>query len=274
MRGGVASRRELLALAAGSVCGMVPGPGAFARAPLRRHGIPKPERAPLLRTVVIDAGHGGIDPGAISPHGIYEKTITLATTRELARLLEATGRFRAVLTRNNDHYVPLPRRVERARRAHADLFLSIHADALPNASLRGLSVYTLSDQASDRQTAALATRENRDDFIAGVHLFRQPREIGAILLDLARRQTNNQSLMLARAVVDELGREVPLLERPQREAGFAVLTAPDVPSALVELGCLSNPDEERLLQQRAYQQRMAHALLRAIEDYFAAAIPA
>ena len=224
--------------------------------------------------VVLDPGHGGVDPGAISPHGLYEKNITLAAARELARELQATGRYRVALSRNRDVFVPLRERVARARFLHADLLLSIHADALPARSLRGFSVYTLSDQASDRETAGLAERENRDDFIAGLKLSRQPREIGAILLDLARRQTNNRSLMLARTVVGELGRAVPLLEKPHRSAGFVVLTAPDVPSALVELGCLSNPQDERLLPQHAYQQRLAQALLRAIDDYFAAVIAA
>jgi N-acetylmuramoyl-L-alanine amidase len=224
--------------------------------------------------IALDPGHGGVDPGAISPHGIYEKNITLAAARELARLLDATGRYRALLTRSRDVFVPLRERVVRARLHQAELFLSIHADALPDRGLRGLSVYTLSDKASDRETAGLAERENRDDFVAGLKLSRQPREVGAILFDLARRQTNNRSLMLARTVVGDLGRAVPLLEKPHRSAGFVVLTAPDVPSALVELGCLSNREEERLLSQPAYQRRLAQALLRAIEDYFAAIVSA
>src|SRR5207253_4479983 len=134
----------------------------------------------------------------------------LPTARELARQLEATGRYRALLTRRGDTFVSLRERVARARANHADLFLSIHADALPDSAMRGLSVYTLSDQASDRDTAALAIRENKDDFVAGVRLSRQPREIGAILLDLARRETSNRSLILARMIVEELGRVVPL----------------------------------------------------------------
>jgi N-acetylmuramoyl-L-alanine amidase len=153
---------------------------------------------------------------------------------------------------------------------HAELFVSIHADALPDSEMRGLSVYTLSDRASDRETAALAIRENKDDFVGGIRLSRQRRDIAPILLDMARRQTNNGSLALAHTIVAELGRAVPLLDKPHRSAGFAVLTAPDMPSVLVELGCLSNPAEERLLPQRAYQQRLARGLLRAIEDYFAA----
>src|SRR5205823_14563110 len=163
------------------------------------------------------------------------------------------GRFHALLTRRGDVFVPLRERVARARMGHAELFVSIHADALPDSAMRGLSVYTLSDQASDRETAALAARENKDDFVAGIKLSQQRRDIAPILLDMARRQTNNGSLALAHTIVAELGRAVPLLEKPQRAAGFAVLTAPDMPSVLVELGCLSNPAEERLLPQRAYQ---------------------
>jgi N-acetylmuramoyl-L-alanine amidase len=176
------------------------------------------------------------------------------------------------LTRRGDRFVPLRQRVARARAGGAELFLSLHADALPDSTLRGLSVYTLSEQASDRDTAALVVRENRDNFLSGLHLSRQPREIGAILLDLARRQTNNRSLTLARTIVDELGRDVPLLERPHRAAGFVVLTAPDMPSALVELGCLSNPQDEKLLPAPAHQRHLAQGLVRAIDDYFAAAV--
>ena len=268
------ARRAFCGLAAGAVVAAV-GCGSLHAAQSPSHRKPHPSQRPKpLRVIAVDPGHGGVDPGAISPRGIYEKSITLASARELARQLEATGRYRAVLTGSRDVFVPLRERVARARRSHADLLMSIHADALPDRDLRGLSVYTLSDRASDRETAALAERENRDDFVAGLKLSRQPREIGAILLDLARRQTNNRSLALAGSVVGELGRAVPLLDKPHRSAGFVVLTAPDVPSALVELGCLSNRDEERLLPQPAYQQRLAKALLRAIDDYFAAILRA
>lgn len=269
MRDKIVARRTLLASAAGfGICAWVIGPAeASRRTPGPRHPRPKPRR------IVLDPGHGGVDPGAVSLTGLYEKTVTLATARELGRLLDASGRYRARLTRGRDTFVPLRQRVARARAFHAELFLSIHADALPDRALRGLSVYTLSERASDRETAALAVRENKDDFLVGLHLSRQPPVIGAILLDLARRQTNNQSLILARAIVEELGRAVPLLEKPHREAGFAVLTAPDIPSVLVELGCLSNPAEERLLRRPAHQRRLAQALARAIDDYFAGALP-
>lgn len=271
MRDTVIARRALLAFVASLAGG---GWGTvFGAARNKSPGL-RPRTKPPRRVIALDPGHGGVDPGAISPRGIYEKNITLATARELARQLDATGRYRAVLTRDSDVFVPLRERVTRARLHHAELFLSIHADALPDRGLRGLSVYTLSDQASDRETAALAARENREHFVIGVKLSRQPREIGAILLDLIRRQTNNRSLMLARGVVGELGRSVTLLETPHRSAGFVVLTAPDMPSALVELGCLSNREEERLLPQPAYQKRLAQGLLRAIDDYFAAIIRA
>jgi N-acetylmuramoyl-L-alanine amidase len=269
MRGTIVQRRAFCVRAAGfALAGWLAGPAVAepsGKSKRRRQPPAKP-----ARIVAIDPGHGGVDPGAISPHGLYEKDITLSTARELAYQLDATGRFRSVLTRHADVSVPLRERVAHARTEHAELFLSIHADALPDSELRGLSVYTLSDQASDRETAALAARENKDDFVAGINLWRQRRDIAPILLDMARRQTNNRSLALAHAIVTELGRAVPLLEKPHRAAGFVVLTAPDVPSVLVELGCLSNPAEERLLPQHGYQQRLARALVRAIEDFFAA----
>jgi N-acetylmuramoyl-L-alanine amidase len=271
MRDIIIARRTLLAVAAGIAAGIWPAPPIRAQLPAKG-GPQHPRTHP--RIVALDPGHGGVDPGAISPHGIYEKHLTLSTASELAHQLDSTGRYRTVLTRRSDRFVSLRARVARARANRAELFLSIHADALPDSAMRGLSVYTLSNEASDRVTAALAIRENKDDFVAGVHLSRQPREIGAILLDLARRQTNNRSLTLARMIVEELGRAVRLLETPHRAAGFAVLTAPDMPSALVELGCLSNPGDERLLRQRAHQQRLAHGMARAVDDYFAATVAA
>jgi N-acetylmuramoyl-L-alanine amidase len=270
MRDRIIARRAFCGLVAGAVAAALGcRPLRAAQSPAQRRPRAAPRTKPL-RVVAIDPGHGGVDPGAISPHGHYEKDLTLSAARELARQLDATGRFRVVLTRSSDTFVPLRERVARARMEHAELFVSIHADALPDSEMRGLSVYTLSDQASDRETAALAIRENKDDFVGGIRLSRQRRDIAPILLDMARRQTNNGSLALAHTIVAELGRAVPLLDKPHRSAGFAVLTAPDMPSVLVELGCLSNPAEERLLPQRAYQQRLARGLLRAIEDYFAA----
>lgn len=228
--------------------------------------------APITRvpTVVIDPGHGGADPGAVSQNGIYEKDIVLATSWDFACQLAASRHYRVVLTRSVDEFIPLRDRVARARAWRADLFLSIHADALPDQEMRGLSVFTLSAQASDREAAALAFSENKADLVGGVSLARQSREIGDVLIDLARRRTGNLSIVLAHDIVGQLAREVVLLDHPQRCADFAVLTAPDIPSVLVELGCLSNPREERLLQQRSYQQKLARGLARAVETYFSA----
>jgi N-acetylmuramoyl-L-alanine amidase len=253
--------RQLVVLAAAIGSGV----GRASAQPAGRTTLP-PRRRP---TVVIDPGHGGVDPGAISPKGVHEKNIVLPIASELARQLAATRRYRVALTRTTDEFIPLHDRVGRARAWHADLFLSIHADTLPDTGLRGLSVFTLSAQASDRAAAALAVSENRADLVGGINLARQPREVGGILMDLTRRQTANMSIALARALVDQLAREAALLDHPQRSADFAVLTAPDIPSALVELGCLSNPQEEHLLQQRAYQQKLARGLVRAVEAYFA-----
>ena len=175
-----------------------------------------------VATVVIDPGHGGVDPGAISPSGVYEKDIALATASEFARQLAAKRGFRAVLTRSTDEFLPLRERVARARAWKADLFLSIHADALPNTEMRGLSVFTQSAQASDREAAALAASENRADLLGGVRVARQPRDVGKILLDLTRRQTSNLSIVLARRVVAELSREAVLLENPQRLAACRI----------------------------------------------------
>jgi N-acetylmuramoyl-L-alanine amidase len=149
------------------------------------------------RTIVIDAGHGGIDPGCIGYSGTYEKYIAFDTAQEIARLLEATGRFRPVLTRSRDEFIALQQRVVLARAANADLFLSIHADSIPDHSLRGASVFTLSEKASDAAAAALAAKENHSDVIGGVSMAGQTPEVSSILLDLARRQTNNQSIVAA-----------------------------------------------------------------------------
>jgi N-acetylmuramoyl-L-alanine amidase len=257
------SRRRILRLLGFGITAALTVDRAWSQ-PVGRGSVPI-RRMP---TVVIDPGHGGVDPGAISPIGVYEKDVVLPTAWEFARQLAATRRYRVVLTRSVDEFIPLRDRVARARAWGADLFLSLHADALRDTETRGLSVFTLSAQASDREAAALAMNENRADLLGGIKLAGQPREVGTVLMDLARRQTSNLSIALARRIVDQLAREVVLLDNPQRSADFAVLTAPDIPSALIELGCLSNPLEQRLLQQRAYQQKLARGLVRAVEAYF------
>jgi N-acetylmuramoyl-L-alanine amidase len=263
MRDGRIDRRDLLRLlgSAAATAGMMGVAPAACAEPKS-----KPNAKPYL--VVLDPGHGGVDPGAIGRSGVYEKDVALATARELARQLEATRRYRVKLTRSTDEFVPLYGRVVRARAASGDLFLSIHADALPNASMRGASIYTLSEQASDKEAAALAARENKADLIAGIDLSRHEPAVSEILIDLARRQTNNLSIRLAHELVTELGHDVRLLTNSHRSAGFVVLKAPDIPSALVEMGCLSNKIEEKLLQRASYQRKVAGGLVRSINDYF------
>jgi N-acetylmuramoyl-L-alanine amidase len=256
-------RRDLLRFVGGSALGLAVATkvGRAAAEVLSRPGR-------RLRSVMLDPGHGGIDPGAVGISGTYEKSVTLATAREVARLLEATGHYSVLLTRDSDVFVPLEERVANAQAAGADLFMSIHADANPNHSIRGASVYTLSEQASDAEAAELAARENRADRVAGIDLSHHEPIVSEILFDLARRQTNNMSLRFAQNLVTELGHSVLLMNHTHRAAGFVVLKAPDVPSALVELGCLSNGSEERELRQPLYQSKLAVSLVRSINDYF------
>lgn len=219
-------------------------------------------------TIVIDAGHGGVDPGAIGQNGVYEKNIVLAAAQALKDALEETGRYKAVLTRDGDTFIRLRERIAIARRVDADLFVSLHADSIRDGSLRGLSVYTLSENASDKEAEALATSENKSDIVAGIDLSDQEPEVTNILIDLAQRRTMNYSARLAGYVVKEMDRETKLLGRPHRFAGFAVLKAPDVPSVLVELGFLSNRDDNRRLNDPTYRRKVATGLTRAIDHYF------
>lgn len=223
---------------------------------------------PKRPTIVVDAGHGGVDPGCIGHAGTYEKDVVLSTALDLARQLEATRRFKVVMSRTDDTFVELEERVAHARAHDADLFLSIHADALPMPNARGASVFTLSEKASDKEAAAVADRENRSDVVAGINFGTQDPEVNEILFDLTRRQTNNLSIRLAQRIVTELGHRVKLLNHTHRSAAFVVLKAPDIPSALVEIGCLSNHVEERALCGASYQRAVATALLHSVNDYF------
>jgi N-acetylmuramoyl-L-alanine amidase len=251
-------RRALLRLLAGTtLSGLGLAPQAFAARPARKPHV-----------IVLDPGHGGIDPGCIGCTGVYEKGIALATAHDVARQLESTGRYRVKMTRADDEFVPLTDRVAFARAEKADLFLSIHADAVPDSAVRGASVFTLSEKASDKEAAEVAARENSADQIAGIDLAKHEPVVNEILFDLARRQTNNLSIRLARDLVSELGRDVRMMNHSHRSAGFVVLKAPDIPSALVELGCLSNPGEDRLLQEAAYRRKLATGLVRSVNDYF------
>jgi len=224
-------------------------------------------RADSRRVIVIDPGHGGVDPGALG-HSDHEKDIVLAAAQTLARRLEQTGRYRVVMTRDRDVFVRLRERIAIARKAGADLFLSLHADSIDDKSLRGLSVYTLSETASDDEAAALAASENKVDIIAGIDLSDQAPEVTDILIDLAQRRTKNLSARLAAYVVQEMVDVTPLLRRPHRFAGFAVLKAPDVPSVLVELGFLSNSTDLKNLHSAAFRDKVAIGLARAVDGYF------
>jgi N-acetylmuramoyl-L-alanine amidase len=219
--------------------------------------------------IALDPGHGGVDPGTVSSGGTREKDVTLATARELARQLEATGRYVVVLTRTDDRFLRLRQRVEAARTAGADLFLSLHADSIENRRVRGASVYTLSEIASDREAAALAAKENSADLIAGLDLSGESAEVRTILIDLAQRETMNQAAVFANLVIPELSSTGGTLRNGHRFAGFAVLKAPDIPSLLIEMGYLSNREDEELLLSPEYRIRLARALVRAIDHYFA-----
>jgi N-acetylmuramoyl-L-alanine amidase len=228
--------------------------------------VPTPQEARWV--IALDPGHGGQDPGAVGLSGVYEKHITLATARAVRDELNALGRYKVILTRNKDVFLRLRDRIAVARAAGADLFLSLHADKMENHAVRGLSVYTLSERASDAEAAALAEQENKVDLINGVKLKGETPEVTNILIDLAQRETMNESARLASSLVRELQHDTTLLPKTHRFAGFAVLKAPDVPSALIELGYLSNPADEKLLRDAEHRRRLAKAVARAVDGYF------
>ncbi|MCZ7563721.1 MAG: N-acetylmuramoyl-L-alanine amidase [Burkholderiales bacterium] len=236
----------------------------------RRAGERDKPVAHRLVTVVVDAGHGGEDPGAVGRRGTHEKQVTLSIARRLKALIDAEPNMRAVLTRDGDHFVPLHARVEKARRVRADLFVSIHADAFMLPHARGASVFALSERGATSAAARwLAKRENDADLIGGVNLDVKDRYLAETLLDLSQTATISDSLKLARAVLDELG-EVNTLHKPHVEqAGFAVLKAPDIPSILVETAFISNPEEEKKLKSAAHQDKVARAILAGVKRYFA-----
>lgn len=227
---------------------------------------PESDQRPL---VVIDPGHGGVDPGARSLSGVYEKEITLDYARELKSELEATGRYRVAMTRDRDIFVRLRDRMEMAQSLGADIFISLHANNHASHKIRGVSVYTLSETASDAEAEALAAQENKADAIAGINLADQTEVVSKILIDLAQRETMNLSKRFANGVVGEVGHVAKLLGNTHRYAGFAVLKSPTVPSVLVEIGYLSNPREEKELRTARHRKRLTDALVKALDAYFA-----
>ena len=231
-----------------------------------QQNIEQPKNRPLI---VLDPGHGGKDPGAIGVSGVYEKHLTLAMAKQLRTLLEKTGRYRVKLTRESDEFISLYARRRFARSVNADLFVSLHADSIRKPETRGLSVYTLSEKASDKEAEKLAESENKVDLIAGIDLSGETQEVTDILIDLARRETNNHSSYFAEKLMTEIRKEITVLPNSHRFAGFAVLKSPDVPSVLIEMGYLSNKEEEKLLRQASYREKLAKATVHAIDSYFA-----
>ena len=217
---------------------------------------------------MIDPGHGGIDGGAEGAKGTVEKSITMAFALELKEKLAKNGSYDVFLTREKDEFLRLDERVRIARQHEADLFVSIHADTIRLKEIRGATVYTVSDKASDAEAAALAVRENLSDQLAGIEIEEENHEVADILVDLIRRETHSFSVRFARSLVGELSTAVELINNPHRSAGFKVLRAPDVPSVLVELGYLSNPKDEAQLCDPVWRSKAAERISAAI-DLFA-----
>jgi len=219
-------------------------------------------------TIVVDAGHGGEDPGAIGARGSKEKDVTLKVARKLKQLIDAEPNMRAVLTRDGDYFVPLHMRVAKARQVRADLFVSVHADAFIKPHARGSSVFALSERGATSAAARwLANRENESDLIGGVNLDVKDRYLAQTLLDLSLTATISDSLKLGKLVLTELGGINKLHKEYVEQAGFAVLKAPDIPSILIETAFISNPEEERRLNDNAYQDKMARAIVTGIKNY-------
>ena len=221
-----------------------------------------------IPTIVLDPGHGGKDPGAIGAHGTMEKDVNLQMAKQLKAVLEATGRYKVVLTRTDDRLLPLRQRIDLARAANADLFISLHADHNERAEVRGASVYTLSETASDAEAAEVAARENKDGVITGVDLTTQSPIVSSILIDLAQRETKNLSARFASLLTDQLAERTLVLPDSHRFAGFVVLKALDMPSVLIELGYLSNVDDEAALSSKRHRRIVAKAIRDAIDGYF------
>ncbi|HTT04290.1 MAG TPA: N-acetylmuramoyl-L-alanine amidase [Steroidobacteraceae bacterium] len=219
--------------------------------------------------IAVDAGHGGEDPGATGPDGTHEKNVTLAIARALAARIDGEPGMHAVLTRDGDYFVPLRDRMERARAAHADLFVSIHADSVRDRSIEGSSVYILSERGASSEAARrLADQENAADLKGGISLAAQAPELRSVLMDLSQNASMAQSGEAAQDVLGALDRVGAVRKREVQQAAFVVLKSPDVPSMLVETAYISNPSEERRLRDPQQQQRLAQAIFSGIADYF------
>ncbi|OFX11227.1 MAG: hypothetical protein A3G22_02285 [Alphaproteobacteria bacterium RIFCSPLOWO2_12_FULL_40_11] len=220
--------------------------------------------------IVIDAGHGGKDPGTIGNFvRTKEKNLTLSYAKELGKQLLNTGRYKVYLTRDDDFFIPLHQRVKKARKKNADLFISLHANASDDRSTSGFSIYTLSEKSFDKQAESLAQRENRADIINGMNFADTSKDIMKTLIDLSQRESKNSSARFAAIAIRRIrNSEIEILQNTHRFAGFAVLTAPDMASVLIELGYLSNKGEEKLLNSIGYKRKVATSLVAAINEYF------
>ncbi|HBP73226.1 MAG TPA: N-acetylmuramoyl-L-alanine amidase [Alphaproteobacteria bacterium] len=250
----------------------VPKPAAVpkptdAAPPATASTVATPLAKPRKWVVFIDAGHGGKDPGAIGHSKTQEKHITLAAALELARQLRATGVVEPVLSRDDDRYLRLRERIQLARSREADVFISLHADAAPSAKAYGLSIFTLSDTASDKEAALLAKKENQADLIGGPDLAVEDPQAADELLRMFQRESMNQSTYLASAILNQIGDLPGGTKRGHRFAGFAVLKAPDMPSVLVEMGFVTNRRDESNLKKESYRRKVVERLARAIIAY-------
>ena len=229
-----------------------------------------PKAAERKVTIAIDPGHGGEDPGAVGRRGTYEKNVTLAIARKLKARIDGDRNMRAMMTRDDDYFVPLHERVQKARRVQADLFVSIHADAFTEPAARGSSVFALSASGATSAAARwLAQRENRADLIGGVDLDRRDPMLARTLLDLSQTAQISDSLKVGRHVLDAFSTHNSLHKNSVEQAGFAVLKAPDIPSILVETAFISNPDEELMLRNDKHQKRFADSIYEGATRYFA-----
>ena len=245
----------------------VPEKNTEIKAERPRQGKPVVDR---LVTITLDPGHGGEDPGAVGGGGSYEKNVTLAVAKRLKAKIDAEPNMRAVLTRDTDFFVPLHVRVQKARRIKSDLFVSIHADAFVRSDANGSSVFALSESGASSSAARyLAQKENAADLIGGVNIGVKDPMLARTLLDLSQTATISDSLKLGKAVLNELGGINRLHKGSVEQAGFAVLKAPDIPSILIETAFISNPEEERRLNDDGYQDKMAEAILSGMKKYFA-----
>jgi N-acetylmuramoyl-L-alanine amidase len=235
---------------------------------------PKAVRSDDRKVVVIDAGHGGEDTGAVAKSGEEEKDVALAVVLKLRDVLEKSGRYKVVLTRSTDVFIPLNERVNIARANNANLFLSIHADSIASntAYVTGATIYTASDRASDAEAARFAAKENSADRFAGIAPGKGRNDVADILFDLAHRETKNFSNIFARSLASYMKDAARMHKTPLKSAGFVVLRAPDVPSVLLELGYMSNTEDVKMLRSEAWQQKVAGAIADAIGGFFASAV--